>query len=276
MTYRIQSQYRLKVEWPDCLKEKVMRAERPAIESFYGKVNSPVCRCCGSSETEYECDVGSNNPNDKWFPCTSCNSLTTNTNYSDISKIYDSGYIEHNIVASNNDRQTLKKQVSENIRLLTSCGGKTMLDIGCLEDVMMEAIQEHEYDYWGFDVIPEAKGYVSRMLSIPDDRIVIDREFKAALFDRQFDVIVCREVIEHVEDPLKLLKQIRLALAPGGVAQIQTPQYSPTVRLWDQTAHLLCFERRCLREVIETAGMKIVPEKCLFWEGGQCWTCAAA
>ncbi len=38
-----------------------------------------------------------------------------------------------------------------------------------------------------------------------------------------FDVVVCSEVIEHVDDPVALLAEVRRVLAPGGRAIVTTP-----------------------------------------------------
>lgn len=230
------------------------------------------CRCCGSFLIKYYCDVSGNNSDHKWFRCICCNSLTTNTDYSGTKKLYNAFYIEHNIKSLNNDRSVLKGQIEENVNLLVSCGGKSLLDIGCLEGVMMERMQENGYDCWGFDVIPEIKKYIPKAFSISEDRIVIGEQFEASLFNKQFDIVVCREVIEHVDDPFEMLNQIKMSLTPNGVAQIQTPQYSNDLTLWNQTAHLLCFEPSMLEKAIRYIGMEPIKDKCLFWNGGQCWT----
>jgi SAM-dependent methyltransferase len=41
--------------------------------------------------------------------------------------------------------------------------------------------------------------------------------------DASFDIVVCSDVIEHVEDPQAMLREIRRLLAPGGRLAISTP-----------------------------------------------------
>jgi ubiquinone/menaquinone biosynthesis C-methylase UbiE len=70
---------------------------------------------------------------------------------------------------------------------------------------------------------------VARAMS-PNDRIEYHLcdvfEFAG---DRKYDCIVAGEILEHLEDPRKLLAKIRGMLAPGGAAFISTPVNAPTV-----------------------------------------------
>lgn len=43
------------------------------------------------------------------------------------------------------------------------------------------------------------------------------------LADQTFDKVICSEVLEHVEHPEEILKQIRRVLKPGGIAVITLP-----------------------------------------------------
>jgi 2-polyprenyl-3-methyl-5-hydroxy-6-metoxy-1,4-benzoquinol methylase len=77
----------------------------------------------------------------------------------------------------------------------------------------------------------------------------------------QFDFITIGEVIEHVEDPLSLLKRVRELLAPGGSAFISTPANSPTID------HIYLFQSADeIRAMVNSAGFEIRYEKVRFSE----------
>src|SRR5258705_153232 len=44
-----------------------------------------------------------------------------------------------------------------------------------------------------------------------------------ALADRQFDVVVSRQVVEHIPEPMAFLQALRAQLAPRGVAYLEIP-----------------------------------------------------
>jgi SAM-dependent methyltransferase len=48
--------------------------------------------------------------------------------------------------------------------------------------------------------------------------------------DRQFDVVACVAVIEHVLDPLALLRFLRALTAPGGIAYVVGPDVGSLAR----------------------------------------------
>ena len=74
-----------------------------------------------------------------------------------------------------------------------------------------------------------------------------------------FDFITMGEVIEHVEDPLSLLRRVRELLAPGGHAFISTPANSATID------HIYLFNSADeIREMFLEAGFAIVAEKIEF------------
>jgi SAM-dependent methyltransferase len=70
---------------------------------------------------------------------------------------------------------------------------------------------------------------VARAMS-PNDRIAyhLCDVFQFA-DDRQYDFIVAGEILEHLEEPRKLLAKMRGMLKPGGRAFISTPVNAPTV-----------------------------------------------
>jgi len=96
---------------------------------------------------------------------------------------------------------------------------------------------------------------------------------KDAARDHQggMDVVTSFSVLEHVEDPLGFLKEMRALLAPGGKAFISTPNAADALleavpveypRFFFRKAHLWYFDAQSLRNLAELAGftsVKIIP-----------------
>ena len=85
-----------------------------------------------------------------------------------------------------------------------------------------------------------------------------------ALEGRAFDLVFLIDVIEHVSDPLALLRACKRALAPGGRAIVVTPDIaSPAARLlghrwWHlRLAHVGYFNARSFREAASRSGLQV-------------------
>ncbi len=80
--------------------------------------------------------------------------------------------------------------------------------------------------------------------------------------ERPFDVVVMNHMLEHVSDPIVLLKAVRARLKPGGVLHLAVPNAAAwEARLpgWNsyEPYHLLYFTPRTLRLAAEQAGLEI-------------------
>lgn len=51
---------------------------------------------------------------------------------------------------------------------------------------------------------------------------VLDAAHLPGEFWERFDTVICSEVLEHVQDPLAVIRSMRFALAPGGKAIVTT------------------------------------------------------
>ncbi|HJT19696.1 MAG TPA: class I SAM-dependent methyltransferase [Nitrospira sp.] len=76
---------------------------------------------------------------------------------------------------------------------------------------------------------------------------------------REFDVVLCRHVLEHVDDPLSTLRQIHQALKPDGELILAVP--CEDMRLFpsqdDLDHHLYCWNPRTLANLVGKAGFGV-------------------
>jgi SAM-dependent methyltransferase len=78
-----------------------------------------------------------------------------------------------------------------------------------------------------------------------------------------FEVIYFRHVIEHMEDPLLVMRKIRGALKVGGLLVIETPDYMTAhhrkkSNFWDDYTHKTPFTYRSMERIAFDSGFEIV------------------
>lgn len=85
-----------------------------------------------------------------------------------------------------------------------------VLDVGCGGKPYLPLLAERASAYFGVDAVAgEWVDDVAPAESLPYE-------------DESFDVVICTQVLEHVDDPPKVLSEIERVLAPGGVAFLST------------------------------------------------------
>ena len=100
--------------------------------------------------------------------------------------------------------------------------GKSVLDLGCGGGILSEALAQEGACVTGVDIehslIQVAKSHaLSVGLNIDYYATPID-----AFLEKKFDVIVCMEMLEHVDEPQLIIEQCAKRLVPGGFMFLST------------------------------------------------------
>ncbi|MCL2139061.1 MAG: class I SAM-dependent methyltransferase, partial [Treponema sp.] len=103
-----------------------------------------------------------------------------------------------------------------------------LLDIGCAYGPFLAAAREEGFSPFGIDPAEEAVEYVKQTFGIPAAQgffpsAALDRARLPVSFTPPFDVITLWYVIEHFQDCVPALAEIRKLLKPGGVFAFATP-----------------------------------------------------
>jgi SAM-dependent methyltransferase len=114
-----------------------------------------------------------------------------------------------------------------------------ILDVGCGAGQFLTVARAAGWEPHGVEVAGGVHdALLNRGLSIFDGELA-----EAAFSDGWFDVVHCAEVIEHVLEPVALLREMERVLRPGGLLYLTTPNYdSVSRRLLGTKWRVLCRE----------------------------------
>ena len=90
--------------------------------------------------------------------------------------------------------------------------GKRILDAGCGVGAFVRRLREFTPDVQGFDI--ERESVLRGIEEVPGLSVAVAEHLPYR--DGAFDVILMHEVLEHVDDDLASLREMRRVLAPGG------------------------------------------------------------
>jgi len=155
--------------------------------------------------------------------------------------------------------------------------GSSCLEMGPATGYMTKRLAEH------FGAVTAVEGSVSLLQQVPDFPNVtkVHSLFEAFEPEATYDTIVCNHVMEHIEQPVALLKKMRSWLSPSGIAIIGVPNAKSFHRLAavdmglltseyelnerdHALGHYRVYDQASLREDIEAAGLRICAEGGIF------------
>lgn len=254
----------------------------PPEESSRLHLKKVSCAVCGSSEAadaasgfDYEYHTG---PDRFTFQkCRKCGHLFLNPRPSgeDLSVIYPPNYYSFSEEQTGTSliayfRKVWESQKVKAFRSLLGPGPKKILDVGCGEGRFLSILKEFgnpEWELTGLDFDAQAvekcrkRGFRAEAKRIED----FDPEEK-------FDAVIMFQLIEHVEDPLGVIRKVRERLLPGGVFIIETPNPAGRDYHWFKDSywshyhfprHWNLFTREHLKKILTDSGFEIAEEASL-------------
>lgn len=127
----------------------------------------------------------------------------------------------------------LKRRALTILRELDVKDSDRVLDCGCGDGFYLHLISKiSNCELYGLDVDPNALESAKRNLAGRKITLIQGDVTSIPFDDNFFDKIVLSEVLEHIPDDAKALKEIKRVLKPGGIALITVPNRNYPF-LWD-------------------------------------------
>ena len=145
------------------------------------------------------------------------------------------------------------------LTFLNNLPGGKILDVGCGPGFLLSAL-DPKWECYGTEMSRLAAAHAES-----HGRIFCGQLEDAAYPSEHFDVVVFHHVIEHLDDPLPALREIRRVLCPGGRLLLGTPDFdSGCARLFrsryrllhDQT-HVSLFTQESMYRLLRDEGFTI-------------------
>lgn len=159
-------------------------------------------------------------------------------------------------------------------RILSTCRklrpeARTLLDVGASTGILCAAAGRIGLEATGVD--PSAWA-VRVAREKRNQNVVLGRFPSPELAGRRFDIVTLVDVIEHVVDPVGLLRDAAAALSPGGLVVVVTPDVSSLAaramgrRWWHfRVAHISYFSRATMRLALGQAGLAVEKTQPYTW-----------
>lgn len=123
-----------------------------------------------------------------------------------------------------------------------------LLDVGCGTGWLAD----HFADYTGLDGSPDA---VTAATERDRDVRLHDVSEPLPCEDASFDGVVMKDLLEHVPDPVALVREVRRVLRPGGRVFASSPDAQRWV--WDDYTHRRPFTRKSFRLLFADQGLDV-------------------
>ncbi|MFQ5506180.1 MAG: FAD-dependent oxidoreductase [Planctomycetota bacterium] len=138
------------------------------------------------------------------------------------------------------------------------------LDVGCAAGYFLEVLRRRGWDVSGVELSPEIARHARQELGIEDIYVGDLRDSEHG--EKSFDLITMWDLVEHVPEPLSLLRKAASLLADDGHLVIETQNVeSRFARLlgarwqhYKHLEHLYHFSPATIRKLLDDAGLEIV------------------
>jgi SAM-dependent methyltransferase len=128
----------------------------------------------------------------------------------------------------------------------------TLLEIGCGTGYVLQALHGSGLEVTGTELHPAGLAHARERLGSAD---LLQADGRRLPFDAHFDAVAAFDVLEHIEEDVTVLRELRRSVRPGGGLMITVPQHP---RLWSvadaEARHVRRYSRAELRRKVVATG----------------------
>jgi len=128
-----------------------------------------------------------------------------------------------------------------------------LLDIACGTGEILRYAQNEGINPIGIDIDVGALNRANERSNVA----LVDLETGVLPFaDDSFDGIIAKDILEHLDSPSEIVREISRVLRPDGRLLISVPMAKPRV-VWNDYTHVRGFTRRAIRLMLEDNGFEV-------------------
>ena len=155
--------------------------------------------------------------------CTSCNHLLSSCNPSQYKKSLTSWDITEGTLPGKNAERRLKKNIATKLNIaekfLSHSKNKKLLDVGCSSGSVLKIAAKLGYKVKGVDIAIKPVITARKLGFDVFHGTLNEAKYKV----NEFDLIILFEILEHIVDPVGLIKECHRILKKDGLILINTP-----------------------------------------------------
>ena len=140
-------------------------------------------------------------------------------------------------------------------RLPTNIRDIRMLEVGCGNGSVLSYLKQHGINIEGADIFIEGLKFCRQRIG-PGG--LYQADIMALPFVQNYDMVGAFDVLEHLVDDDKALREINTALKPGGLLLITVPANKFVWSYWDEVSHhKRRYSEKEIKAKVEQSGFKI-------------------
>lgn len=140
-----------------------------------------------------------------------------------------------------------------------------LYEVGCGEGLLLKAAVELGWQAQGNDISPVAAEHAQRVAGVPVSSGPIE---SIQVEPGAFDVVLCKDVFEHLQRPRHTIMMLSQAMRPGGLMDLRTLSgqslsmwLQPTAWVYYSEGHTYVPTLRSLGIYFEAAGLRVIDAK---------------
>jgi 2-polyprenyl-3-methyl-5-hydroxy-6-metoxy-1,4-benzoquinol methylase len=162
------------------------------------------------------------------------------------------------------DENRIRSDAKRSLKLISKyvLTNSSVLDIGCGRGYLLDEAKIYNWRLEGFDYSLTCVKYAKNKLNLN----VTNGDINKDIYRRKYDLIILNQVLEHLDNPIGVLKRCNLLLKKNGIIYIATPNvnswlakvYQKKYEYFIPPEHIGYYDQYSLKNVLLKTNFKIL------------------